>query len=320
MFVFVASSLMLILLIFNYLFDRTVKKYKKLYINCSNEKEKYKKLLALFDDEKKMFEIKNVCLLIENSKTINAYAVGGLRENCVILTTGIMEICKKHSNNEIEYYRLLSGIIGHELSHIVNKDFFPSLLLIINERVNKVMSFIIFVILNILSRIVSLIPVVGQTIANSFIKIYSLIKYLMNFFYGHVLIPFYHFIQLQLSKNIEYRADRQGARYCGGNIMSKSLSLLGKHGFFTIFSTHPATARRMRKVKPVKQSECYIKPVHFTNASILFSFLILLYFTIVSYKLINLSDFYLLCNILNSLITRAKLFYNTHISLNNFHF
>lgn len=308
LFVFIASFLMLVLLIFNYLFDSTVKKYKKTCVNCLKEKEKFRKLLAVFDDEKDMFGAKNTCLLIQNTKTINAYAVGGLRENCIIITTGIMELCKKHSENEIEYYRLLSGIIGHELSHIINKDFFPSLLIIINEKVSRVMSFIIYIILNILSKLVSFIPYIGVTMATLFIKLYMLIKYFMNFFYKNVFIPFYRFIQLQINKNIEYRADEQGARYCGGDAMSKTLSLLGKNGFFTIFSAHPKTIYRMRRVKHIEQCNDYIKPVCFTKMSILFSFLILVYFTIFSYKLINFGDFYLLYDFLNSFVRKIKMF------------
>ena len=304
---------MLILLIINYIFNITVKKYTKTCINCSNYEKKFKKLLALFDDEKNLFRINNVCLLIQDTKTINAYAVGGLRENCIILTTGIMELCKSHSEDEIEYYRMLSGIIGHELSHVINKDFFPSLLIAINEKVNKVMSFIIFIVLSILSKVVSLIPIIGLTISNLLIKMYFFIRYLMNFFYNFVFIPFYHFIQLQLSKRIEYRADEQGAKYCGGGAMSKALSLLGKNGFFSIFSTHPRTACRIKKVRLVKQCGDHIEPVCFANVSIIFSFLMLLYFIMVSYRSLNFTDFYLLCDLLNSLIRKVKLIYNMYI-------
>lgn len=308
LFIFIASLLMLILLIANYVFNITVKKYKKMCINCSDHEEKFKKLLALFDDEKNMFRINNVCLLIQNTKTINAYAVGGLRENCIILTTGIMELCKKHSEDEIECYRMLSGIIGHELSHIINKDFFPSLLIAINEKVNKVVSFIIFIVLSVLSKVIALIPIIGLTISNLFIKMYIFIKYLMNFFYNFVFIPFYHFIQLQLSKRIEYRADEQGANYCGGDAMSKALSLLGKNGFSSIFSTHPRTVCRIKKVRLIKQCINCIEPVYFANVSIIFSFLMLLYFIIVSYKSLDFTDFYLLCDLLNSLIKKLKLY------------
>lgn len=304
---------MLILLIMNYVFDVTVKKYKKMHINCYNHKEKFKKLLAVFDDEKIIFKIDNVCLLIEDTSIINAYAVGGFRENCIILTTGIMELCRKHSNNEIEYYRLLSCVIGHELSHIINKDFFPSLLITINEKVNKVMSFIIFIVLNILSKIASFIPVIGPIFSNLFIRMYSFVKYLMGFFYNFIFIPVYHFIQLQISKSIEYRADEQGAKYCGGCAMSKALSLLGKNGFFSIFSTHPRTICRIKKVRLVKQCNDYIEPVCFANVSIIFSFLMLLYFIMISYRSLNFTDFYLLCDLLSSLIRKVKLMYNMYV-------
>ena len=290
--IFISSFLMLILLIINYLFNSTVKKYKKAYINCSKNKERFGKLLALFNKEKHMFNISNVCLLIQNTETVNAYAVGGFRENCIVITTGIMELCKKNSKDETEYYELLSGIIGHELSHIINKDFFPSLLVITNNKVNKVISFIVFMILNVLSRIVSFIPVIGLTISNLFVEMHSFMKFFMNFFYSYIFIPVYRFIQLQVSKSIEYRADTQSAKYCGGDTMSKTLSLLGNNGFFSIFSTHPKTMSRIKKVSLIKQSNDYIRPTRFANLSILLSFLLLLYFVIVSYRLVDFKYFY----------------------------
>ena len=298
LFIFVSSLLMLILLIINYLFNSAVRKCKKTYINCSKNKEKFGILLALFNKEKHMFSIDNVCLLIQDTKTVNAYAVGGFRENCIVITTGIMELCKKNSKNDTDYYELLSGIIGHELSHIINKDFFPSLLIITSNKVNKTISFIIFMVLNILSKIVSFIPIVGLIASNLFIGIYSFINFFINFFYNYIFMPFYRFIQLQISKNIEYRADVQSAKYCGGDIMSKTLSILGDNGFFNIFSTHPKITNRIKKVNLIKRSNDYIKPVHLVNLSILFSFLLLLYFVIIFYRFIDFKYFYTLYDLL----------------------
>ena len=86
----------------------------------------------------------------------------------------------------------------------------------------------------------------------------------------------YNFIQLQISKSIEYRADNQGAKLIGGENMAYALSLLGSSGYFTIFSTHPSTKSRVKKVEDVKESD-RIRPVFGANLTFIFSFFIMLF-------------------------------------------
>lgn len=67
------------------------------------------------------------------------------------------------------------------------------------------------------------------------------------------MMKIYNFIKLQISKEIEYRADNQGAKVVGGENMSYALSLLGDSGYFTLFSSHPATRNRVKKTKSVEK-------------------------------------------------------------------
>ena len=175
--------------------------------------------------------------------------------------------------------------MGHEHSHIINKDYFTALLLIINERANNFVSGIIQIIFTIFVRIICIIPVIGNYISIAIDSLYNFLDFIINFFYKFVILNIYKFIQLQISKSIEYRADSQGAEVVGGIEMSKALSLLGDSGYFSIFSSHPSTKSRMNNVVDIDETSNTIKPVYGVNLTFLLSFFILIGVCFWSYKL-----------------------------------
>ena len=93
--------------------------------------------------------------------------------------------------------------------------------------------------------------------------------------------------------------------------MSRVLSLLGNNGFFTIFSSHPKTSSRIKKVKKVRQSYDYIYPVKFSNIYIIFFIIIVIYLMKISYNLINFNDIYFLFDkiIYYKNFIKSKIFY-----------
>lgn len=300
------SILMLLILFFNLLFNRSV----SFYVRSCNKIAADHFLFKACVEIKNKFNKQNVVFLIQNSKTVNAYAVGGFTKNAIILTSGIIKKYKDEIDGDEELILALKGILGHEMSHIVNKDFLPGLFLSINESANNFVSRILYIFFNILTKLLGIIPVIGITLNNLVVSFYNTLDKLISFFYDKVLVKIYHFIQLQISRNIEYRADRQGGMVCGGKNMSFALSLLGNTGFFTLFSTHPSTSRRMSKVKGVKETTNTISPVPFVNLIVWFSFIFLIIISIYSIQKANIPelihDYNSLCIAIKNLIAQVK--------------
>lgn len=282
------SFLMLLFLLFDFLFSSSVRHYKKVSKLARKSKD-YKIFNEIFEDVKKKFGKENVELYINNSSEINAFAVGSLRKNIIVLTTGILNSYSKQTENNEKYLLSIKGILGHEMSHIINKDYFTALLLIVNQRAVDFMSKIIFLFFNIIIRLISIIPFIGITLANIIMNIYSCINWLIGFFYKKIMMKIYNFIKLQISKEIEYRADNQGAKVVGGENMSYALSLLGDSGYFTLFSSHPATRNRVKKTKSVEKSD-RIRAVFGSDFAFLLSFALIIYITVITYKAARVND------------------------------
>lgn len=279
----IISSLMLLSLFFDLLFNRTVNYFIR---NCNKVKDD-DIFYDIFESVKKKFLIGNVDLVIQNSDEINAYAVGGFRKNVVVLTKGLISSYKEKTSDTQEFLICIEGILAHEVSHIVNKDFLPGLLIMVNEKADKILSKILFLIFNIFTRILSLVPYIGVTLSNWIISFYNFLDSSIMFFYNKIFLNIYYFIKLQISRNIEYRADKQGAQTIGGKNMAFALSLLGKSGFFSLFSTHPRTSSRVKSVRSVKIRN-YIRPVAFANLCMYLSLLFLIFISIYSYQKANL--------------------------------
>jgi Zn-dependent protease with chaperone function len=78
----------------------------------------------------------------------------------------------------------------------------------------------------------------------------------------------YQFLKNFFGRAVEYRCDRQSAKAFGGLNIAHALSLLGESGYFTLFSTHPATQKRIKKVQSVEEKNAIIVAscfIQFTN-------------------------------------------------------
>jgi hypothetical protein len=104
------------------------------------------------------------------------------------------------------------------------------------------------------------------------------------------MLNIYKFIQLQISKSIEYRADEQAAKIVGGKNMAHALSFLSSNGYFSIFSTHPTTANRVKNVDKLESTSSTIRPVFGVNLTFLASFAIMAAACYFSYKLANVDS------------------------------
>ena len=264
---FLISSFMFCYLILDYILGFTIWGLTRKSKLASKYAKKHDFILEIIDNFNLLqhkFKTKNVKLLISDSDEINAYAIGSLRKKVVVLTLGLIGHFRKNSQNEAEFQHSIKAILGHEISHLVNKDYLPTLLLFASEKATNLLLSIINLFFRIITRIFGSIPFIGALIYNLIHSIHNLIYFIINFFHRYIILNIFEFLKLYVSRTTEYRCDYQAAQACGGGNMALALSFFGESGFITIFSTHPRTKSRIKYIKNVKQSLGHIR-VSFIN-------------------------------------------------------
>ena len=191
------TALMLLFLFFDFCFSSSVRYYAKRSVLATKD-DKYNDISEAFEKVKLKFNRQDIKLYINDSNEVNAYAVGSLRKNIIVITTALLNLYRSETENREQFLKYVEGIMGHEISHIINKDYFTALLLIINERANNFVSGIIQIIFTIFVRIICIIPVIGNYISIAIDSLYNFLDFIINFFYKFVILNIYKFIQLQI--------------------------------------------------------------------------------------------------------------------------
>ncbi len=277
---FVISFLMLFYLFLDFLLGFSVRSSLK---DCKrfDKIKDYDFLSDIFDQVKTKFGEKNVRLYIKNSDEINAYAVSSFNKKAIVLTHGLIKHYLVECSDPKKFLNALRSIMGHEMSHLINKDFLPGFLIITNQKVTNFVSSILTMIFRMISRVFIMIPAM-RSYSYIMTNAYSISRFLLTFFNRFVVYNIYEFLRRFISRSLEFRCDYQSARAFGGHNMALALSMLGKSGYFTLFSTHPGTAKRIAKVQNIKITESMIGPRFFDSIanyfSIMFLMIICLYF------------------------------------------
>jgi Zn-dependent protease with chaperone function len=273
--IFLISFFMLIYMVLDFLFGFSVRASLK---NCSRfEKIKdYDFLSDIFDQVKTRFSEKSVVLYIKNSDEINAYAVSSLGRKAIVLTHGLIKHYLVECHDPKKFLNAIRSIMGHEMSHLINKDFLPGFLIMTNQKVTNFVSNILAIFFTILTRIVGFVPYGGRFSAYLMNDVYGVIRFIITFFNRYIVYNIYELLRRFVSRSIEFRCDRQSAKAFGGHNMALALSMLGKSGYFTLFSTHPGTAKRISTVQNVKMVESTIGPRFVDSISNYFSLMFLI--------------------------------------------
>jgi Zn-dependent protease with chaperone function len=272
---------MLVYLLLDFLFGFSVRASLKGCVRYEKIKD-YDFLTDLFSQVKNKFGEKSVRLYIKNSDEVNAFAVSSLGGKAIVLTRGLINHYLAGCPNSKKFLYALRSVIGHEMSHLVNKDFLPAFLIMTNQKITNFVSTILHLIFNIGIRLASQVPYGGRYSARIMADAYSILNFIITAFNRFVVYNLYELLRRFVSRSIEYRCDRQSAKAFGGQNMALALSMLGEGGYFTLFSTHPGTKSRMKKVQAIKPCEEIVKP-RFSDAlsnyfSLMFLVVICLYF------------------------------------------
>jgi Zn-dependent protease with chaperone function len=249
--VFLVSFLMLFYMVLDFIFGFSVLnslKGCKRYESLKN----YGFLTDIFKETQNKFAQWQVKLYIRETPEINAFAVGSLRRKAIILTSGLISHYSDSNPDPKDFLIAVRSIMAHEMSHLINNDFLPTFLFIANQRVTHFVSHLIRFIFNFVAGISAMIPVAGFVLNNMLILLYNIINFFLNLFNRLIVTNIYNFLHKFISKSIEYRADYQAAKAFGGQNMAFALQFLGKDGYFNLFSDHPKTINRIKKVKDIE--------------------------------------------------------------------
>jgi len=256
--IFIISFLMTIYLLLDFIFGFSVRSSLK---GCQkiNKTKNYDFLQNIFEEVKNKFATKNAQLYIKDSNEINAFAVGGMGRKAIVLTSGLINHYITNINDDQRFLIAIRSILGHEMSHLINKDFLPGLLIITNTKITNFVANILRLIFAITVQCMSYMTINNKVIISTITTTYNISSFILNFFNRYFINGLYCFLKNFLGREIEYRSDRQSAKAFGGINMAFALSFLGNSGYFTLFSTHPATARRIRKVEVVEEKNAIIR-------------------------------------------------------------
>jgi Zn-dependent protease with chaperone function len=245
---------------FDFVFGWSTKHYIKATVPYLSVKN-YDFLTPIIDDLRLQFNKPEVQLMIEKSNEINAFAVGNLHKKYVVLTEGILyKYLLENRDSPDLFLKKIKCILGHEMSHLINKDYLPGLLITLNNKASDLVSNVVIGFFNIFLNLLSYIPIIGWFISILMDWLYKTINFIFSFFNKYCLRSIYKFFQLKMSRVNEYRCDGQSAMVNGGNLVAETLESLGESGYTTIFSTHPKTSSRVKKVMTIKKTGNIIKP------------------------------------------------------------
>jgi Zn-dependent protease with chaperone function len=272
--IFMISFLMMCYLIMDYIFGFSVRSSLK---GCKpiNKIKDYNFLQGVFEEVRNKFSGHNAKLYIKDTSEINAFAVGGFGRGAIILTSGLINHYINNIEDDQKFLIAIRSILGHEMSHLINKDYLPGLLIITNTRVTNFVSGIFLWVFRVIMRLMSYATIENRIALLVITFIYNASSCVINFFNRYFVNGFYNFFKNFLGRQIEYRSDRQSAKAFGGMNMAFALSFLGKSGYFTLFSTHPATIRRIKKVEIVEEKNAVVGASALSQISNFFSIIIL---------------------------------------------
>lgn len=279
--IFLVSFFMLIYTLLDFLFGFSLRNSLKDCVRYEKLKD-YDFLEKVFEDAKSRFGERWVKLYIKNSEEINAFAVGSISGKAIVLTKGLINHYLTKSDNPQEFLLAIRSVIGHEMSHLINKDFLPTYIIIANQKATTAVAWLVNCAFSILVKITRKLPYGGQASANLMVEACNIINIFIGLFNRVVVFHVYQFLRKFTSRSIEYRCDRQSAQAFGGSSMAFALAFLGEGGYFTLFSTHPGTKRRIKKVEKIELIDDKIRPKFIDSLSnyfaVMFMIIICLYF------------------------------------------
>lgn len=289
------SGLMIAYVVFDTMFGITMRRMRKGCVDFAKASSVsgHAEIMESFEWLKRKFQIKNVRLFLSPSLSeVNAYAIGSFSGGTITITMGLINKMHVGAKSQAEFIDAIRGILGHEMSHLVNQDFLPGMLTNASEACSKFVSKITRLVFVALATIFRIIPWFGSPIANLLVASYNFVNFAIMAFFKFVFRPLYNFMLKFFGRSIEYRCDRESAYAYGGQKMAKALAMLGKGSYFSLFSTHPSTSSRIRHVENVLPQSGNIRSAIINNFSNFASMVLVVFICLYSSHLANMPELY----------------------------
>ena len=285
--IFVICFLMILYLFIDYIFGFSVSSSLKNCVRYEKFKE-YDFLTSILVQVKEKFDENSIRLYIKKTNEINAFAVGNLGSKNIVISKGLIDHFLLLCPEPKTFLSAIRSVMAHEMSHLINKDFLPTYIILINQKFTNFISLIIqFAFIN-LAKILEMIPFGGRSMANIMLISYKFLNYFITFFNRFVVFNLYEFLRKFISRSIEFRCDKQSSQAFGGKNLANALSMIGGNGYFTIFSTHPNTKSRIKKIEQIKKTDSIIRPIFFDSLANSFAIFMLFITTIFLAKIASI--------------------------------
>jgi Zn-dependent protease with chaperone function len=200
-----------------------------------------------FDKLNRTFKM-NAKLFIKKESSISAVAIGNFLSQSVVINEGLIVHMQNRLQTKEEVIEALDGVIAHELSHLKNRDYFAGRLLYSQYLASALFTKILHKILYFVSAVLGLVPVIRRI---SFwpMLAYGFVYRGLHWLFYKVIMGMYHFLYKFFGRSVEYRCDSDAAAVSGKSGIMLALAQLPSSNFFTLFSTHPSTKRRLAKLE-----------------------------------------------------------------------
>jgi len=290
--IFSVNALIVGFLILDYVFGFTLWGVNK-NAKPAHKVEGADMLVRAFNMVQKRFKGRKAKLYIQlGGNSVNAFAIGSLRKRRITIGEGLINSIMAQNKKDSEIFDAYCGVIAHEMSHLIHQDYLPGMLLYINQRAIDFISRFLHIILYTLLYVFMMLPFIRAYMVVVYKLLYHLLNKILRLFYRFIIMPLYRFLQHYLSRAIEYRCDRDSAHAVGPSGMIRVLQCLGKGSYITIFSTHPSSRARIKRLQNLRrQTTSHIGANWIDTLASLASLMMVL---AIAYFFYHLTDFALL--------------------------
>ncbi len=268
-FIYLISMVVLLQLLLDYVFGFRVNRFTRGCTRLSKDKE-FGFLEAVIEEAKKKYQFRSVKVYLQEDMEINAFAVGSFRKNVIVVNRALLHYFRALSHNNKEFLYAFEGLIGHEMSHLVNRDFLPRLIFGLADdsvsslekkvkMIGKIFAWTGNTAINTVGGALSLLffPIrifflLFKLAFFLLIKVpFGLVLFIYSFFAKitcGILLKIYNVSMDILNRGVEYRCDKESGLAFGFDKIMLTLCFLKGRAYNSIFSTHPSTDSRIARI------------------------------------------------------------------------
>jgi hypothetical protein len=194
----------------------------------------------------------DISLYLEKSSKLRIYSMGSIKTKRVFISLGLITYLSSKAHDDKERNRIIGALIAGEISHLLNYDYLPMMILKGSNKIAKFLCTLATIPIRILFIPMFLTPIIK----------YGMI-YVMNFFTTIInsidkilyksMLSVYNSIRYQIfEKNVEYRSDYQIAQIANKEVLIMVLAILKKLTYNDDYYCHTMAIERIKKIEQIQ--------------------------------------------------------------------